>query len=82
VIATVARWLDPQIDDYIKLIVVGRRRGKTMTKRVNDAAIAERVKQYRQAFGNKHGDLKRAVKKTADELGIKQPTVRKALRAN
>src|SRR5262249_33293749 len=39
VIATVARWLDPQTDDHIKLVVVRRRRGKSATKRVNDAAI-------------------------------------------
>jgi hypothetical protein len=32
VIATVARWLDPQADDYIKLVVVARPRGKADDK--------------------------------------------------
>src|SRR5262245_64828632 len=48
VIAMVARWLDPQTDDYIKLVVARRRRGKRMTKRVNDAAIAKAVLTYQQ----------------------------------
>jgi hypothetical protein len=81
VIATVARSLDPQTDDYMKLVLEGRRRGKRITKRVNDAAIVQAVKKHMEALGNKHGDQKKAVKKTADEFGIKQPTVRKALRS-
>ena len=81
VIATVSHWLDPQTDDFIKLVMVGRRRGKRITKRVNDAAIVQAVKKHMDALGNKHGSQKKAVKKTADEFGIKQPTVRKALRS-
>jgi hypothetical protein len=81
VIATVARWLDPQTDDYIKLIVVGRRRGKRIRKRVNDVALAKAVDKYRRALGNKHGDQKKAVAKVAKQFEVSQATVLKALRS-
>jgi|SRR6516225_3639609 hypothetical protein len=80
-IATVARWLDPQTDDYIKLVVVGRRRGKRMTKRVNDAAIAKAVMKNMEARGNKHGDQKKAVKEVAKQFEVSKATVLKALRS-
>jgi len=81
VIATVARWLDPQTDDYIKLVVVGRRSGKRMTKRVNDTTLAKAVTEYRQALGNKRGDLKIAVADTAKHYDVSEATVRKAMRS-
>jgi hypothetical protein len=79
VIATVARWLDPRTDDYIKLVVVGRRDGKRMTKRVNDATIAQAAIEYQQALGNKHGDQKKAVKAVAKLYGVSEATVLKAI---
>jgi hypothetical protein len=81
VIATVARWLDPQGDDYIKLVVVGRRSGKRMTKRVNDATIAKATIEYQQALGNKHGDQKKAVKEAHKGFGVSKATVLKAIRS-
>jgi len=78
-IATVARWLDPQTDDYIKLVVVGRRAGKRMTKRVNDAAIALAVKENMDARGNKHGDQQKAIKKVAKQFGVSKAKVLKAI---
>jgi hypothetical protein len=81
VIATVARWLDPQTDGYIKLVVVGRRDGKRTTKRVNDATIAKAAIEYQQALGNKHGDQKKAVKEVAKQYGLSKATVLKALRS-
>ena len=81
VIATVARWLDPQTNDHIKLVVVRRRRGKSATKRVNDAAIIKAVLKRRQAAGNKRGSLKDIVAKVAALYGVKEPTVRKAMRS-
>ena len=81
VIATVARWLDPQTDDYIKLVVVGRRAGKRMTKRVNDAAIAEAVKKNTDTRGNKHGDQKKTVREVANLFGVSMATVLKAIRS-
>ena len=81
VIATVARWLDPQTDDYMKLVVVGRRDGKRTTKRVNDATIAKVAIEYQQALGNKHGDQKKAVKEVAKHYGVSKATVLKALRS-
>ena len=80
-IATVARWLDPQTDDYIKLVVVGRRAGKRMTKRVNDAAIAEAVKKNTDTRGNKHGDQKKTVREVANLFGVSMATVLKAIRS-
>ena len=79
VIATVARWLDPQTDDYIKLVVVGRRAGKRITKRVNDAAIALAVKENMDARGNKHGDQQKAIKKVAKQFGVSKAKVLKAI---
>jgi hypothetical protein len=81
VIATVARWLDPQTDGYIKLVVVGRRDGKRTTKRVNDATIAKAAIEYQQALGNKHGDQKKAVKAVAKHYGVSEATVLKAIRS-
>jgi hypothetical protein len=81
VIATVARWLDPQTDDYIKLVVVGRRGGKRLTKRVNGAAIAKAVKKNMELRGNKHGDQKKAVCEVAKLFGVSKPTVLKAIRS-
>jgi hypothetical protein len=81
VIATVARWLDPQTDDYMKLVVVGRRDGKRTTKRVNDATIAKVAMEYQQALGNKHGDQKKAVKEVAKHYGVSKAAVLKALRS-
>jgi hypothetical protein len=81
VLRMVARCLDPQSDDSFELVLKSRRAGKSWTKSVNDVAIAEAVEEYRQAFGNKHGSLKKAVKETARKLGISQPTVRKAMRS-
>jgi len=81
VIATVARWLDPQTDDSIKLVVVSRRGGKRMTKRVNDVAIAKAVKKITEARGNKHGEQKKAVKQTAELFGVSKATVLKAIRS-
>ena len=81
VIAIVARWLDPQTDDYMKLVVVGRRDGKRTTKRVNDATIAKVAMEYQQALGNKHGDQKKAVKEVAKQYGVSKATVLKALRS-
>ena len=80
-IATVARWLDPQTDDYMKLVVVGRRDGKRTTKRVNDATIAKVAMEYQQALGNKHGDQKKAVKEVAKHYGVSKAAVLKALRS-
>ena len=81
VIATVARWLDPQTDDHIKLVVVRRRRGKRITKRVNDVAIAKAVKKNMELRGNKHGDQKKAVREVAKLLGVSKATVLKAIRS-
>ena len=81
VIATVARLLDPQTDDYMKLVVVGRRDGKRTTKRVNDATIAKVAMEYQQALGNKHGDQKKAVKEVAKHYGVSKAAVLKALRS-
>jgi hypothetical protein len=81
VLAMVARWLDPQADDHIKLVVVARRSGNRMTKRVNDATIARVAIEYRQSLDNKQGSLKAAVSATADRFGVSQPTVRKAMRS-
>ena len=81
VIATVSHWLDPQTDDYIKLVVLRRRDGKSVTKRVNDAAIAKAVLKYRQAAGNKRGSLKHIVAEIAARYGVSEPTVRKAMRS-
>jgi len=79
VIATVARWLDPQIDGYVKLVVRRRRRGKRMTKRLSDAAIALAVKKNMEARGNKHGDQQKAVKKVAEEFEVSKARVLKAI---
>jgi hypothetical protein len=79
VIATMARWLDPQIDDHIKLVVVGRRVGKRMTKRVKDAAIAKAVKKNMELRGNKHGDQRKAVAEVAKLFNVKKATVLKAI---
>ena len=79
VIATVARLLDPQTDDYMKLVVVGRRDGKRTTKRVNDATIAKVAMEYQQALGNKHGDQKKAVKEVAKQLRSEQGRGAKSL---
>jgi hypothetical protein len=81
VIAMVARWLDPQTDSYIKLVVVRRRRGKRMTKRVNDAAIAKAVKKNLKERGDKHGDQGKAVKEVAEVFGVSKATVLKAIRS-
>src|SRR5215467_2786632 len=80
VIATIARWLDPQTDDRIKLVVKRRRKGKTVTKRVNDVAIAKAVKKNMKSRGNKHGDQKKAVREVAKLLGVSKATVLKAIR--
>jgi hypothetical protein len=81
VISVVTRLLDPGSNDCLKLEVVRRKDGKSPTKRVNDRFIAERVKEYTQAFGNRHGDQTRAVKRLANELEISAATVRKAIRS-
>ena len=81
VIGTVARWLDPQGDDCIKLVVVRRRSGKRITKRVNDATIAKTAIAYRQARGKVYGSLKAAVYATAVHYGVSGHAVRKAMRS-
>jgi hypothetical protein len=81
VIATIARWLDPQTDDRIKLVVKRRRKGKTVTKRVNDVAIAKAVKKNMKARGNKHGDQTKAVKEVHKQFGVSKAKVLKALRS-
>jgi hypothetical protein len=78
VIATVARWLDPQTDDYIKLVVVRRRRGKTMTKRVNDVAIAKAIIRSQQKLGRKRLS-KEEVGEIADQFEISDAKVRKVI---
>jgi len=78
VIATVARWLDPQTDDYIKLVVVRRRSGKSQTKHVNDAAIAEAILRSQQEFGR--GNLnKKAVSEIADQFKVSEAKIRQVI---
>jgi hypothetical protein len=80
VLEGIARMLDPSEDGYLKLVVVRRRKAKTATRSVNDAAIAEAVKENMEARGNKRGSLKAAVAEVAGDFEVKEPTVRKALR--
>jgi len=77
-IATVARWLDPQTDDYIKLVVVRRRGGKTMTKRVNDRAVAKAIIKSQQELGRKRLS-KEEVGEIADQFEISDAKVRKVI---
>jgi len=81
ILLMVARWLDPQSNDSLALVVVRRRRGKTWRKHVNDAAVAEAVLKRRQAAGNKRGSLKNIAAEVAFLYGVKEPTVRKAMRS-
>jgi hypothetical protein len=77
----VARWLDPQGNDCFKLKVERRRSGKSPTKSVNNIALVKAVAAYRRAFGNKHGDQKKAVAKVAKEFEVSKATVLKAMRS-
>ena len=76
----VARWLDPQSNDSLALVAVRRRRGKTWRKRVNDAAVAERVFKYEQMFGGRRGSIKKIVGEVADQFEISEAKVRKVMR--
>jgi hypothetical protein len=77
----VARMLDPGINDYFKLVVARRRGGKTWTRQANDAALAKAAIKWKRALGNKHGDQKKAVAKTAKQFEVSKATVLKALRS-
>jgi hypothetical protein len=77
----VARMLDPSEGGYLKLVLVRRRKGKTATRHVNDAAIAKAVKIKMEARGNKHGDQKKAVAEVTKLFNVKKATVLKAIRS-
>jgi hypothetical protein len=81
VIAMVARMLDPEVKDYLKLSVVRRRNGKTWKRPANDAALAKWVTKYEQALGNKRGSRKVAVGAAADGFRVSEATVRATVRA-
>jgi hypothetical protein len=81
VIAAVARLLDPQGNESFKLVVVRRRRGESLTKEVNDIAIAKQFAEFKQALGGKHGSLKKAIGETADLFKVSEAKVRKAIRS-
>jgi hypothetical protein len=74
----VARMLEPN-SDYLKLVVVRRRGGKTWKRRNNDATLAKATMHYEQALGNKRGSRKAAVGAVADCYGVSEATVRSAL---
>jgi hypothetical protein len=78
VLDMVARSLDPQNDDYLKLLVVRQRRGKRWTKHVNDQAIAKTILRYRQELGRKRLS-KVAVGDIADQFEISEAKVRKVI---
>jgi hypothetical protein len=75
----VARMLDPSEGGYLKLVVVRRRKGRTATRYVNDAAIAKAVKKNMEARGNKHGDQRKAVAEVAKLFSVRKATVLKAI---
>lgn len=79
----VVRWLDPENDDYLKLILVGRRNKERWTKRVNDKAIISLAKRYRQERikAGKHDSKRFAVSKVAKELGLSTSKVWKVMQA-
>jgi integrase len=77
----VARMLDPSEGGYLKLVLVRRRKGKTATRHINDAAIARAVKIKMEARGNKHGDQRKAVAEVAKLFNVKKATVLKAMRS-
>jgi integrase len=77
----VARMLDPSEGGYLKLVLVRRRKGKTATRHVNDAAIAKAVKIKMEARGNKHGDQRKAVAEVVKLFNVKKATVLKAMRS-
>jgi len=74
----VARMLEPN-SDYLKLVVVRRRSGKTWTRRNNDAELAEATMSYEQTLGKKRGSRKAAIGAVADRYGVSEATVRAAL---
>jgi hypothetical protein len=76
----VAVMLDPKVDSYFKLVIERRRRGKTWTRRANDAALAKATIKYQRDLANKHGSRKEAVGAVADLFDVSEATVRKALR--
>src|SRR5262249_30304500 len=78
VLDQIARMLDPQTDDYIKLVVVRRRKGRTMTKRVNDVAIAKAVIGSQQKLGRKRLS-KEEVGEIANRFEISDAKVRKVI---
>jgi hypothetical protein len=77
----VARMLDPKADGRFKLVVARRWKGKTWTRRANYAALKKATLKWKRALGNKHGDQKRAVIKTADQFEVSKHTVLKAIRS-
>jgi hypothetical protein len=81
ILEMVARWLDPKGDDFFKLVVVRRRRGKSWTKKANDLAIGEAFAERKRALGGKHGNLKKAVGEIADQFGVSSAKVRKIMRS-
>jgi hypothetical protein len=81
ILEMVARGLDPKGDDFFKLVVVRRRRGKSWTKKANDLAIAEAVAESKRALGNKHGDQKKAVKEVAKHFDVSKARVLKTIRS-
>jgi hypothetical protein len=72
----VARLLDPQDNFSFKLVVERRRSGKSWTKHVNDAAIAEAILRSQQKLGRKRLS-KKEVGDIADQFEISDAKVRK-----
>jgi hypothetical protein len=84
VLNTVASWLDPEGDDYFRLVVKRRRDRRTWTARANEVAIANAVAKLRQDFINagKRDGTGRAVRKVAKQLEISKAKVRQAWQRN
>jgi hypothetical protein len=78
----VARMVDPESDDYFKLVVSRARNGKTWTRRANNAALAKAVTYREEVHGNRHGDQKKAVAEVAERYEVSKATVLKALRSS
>jgi hypothetical protein len=76
----VARMVDPESHDYLKLVVTRRRNGKTWTRRANDAALVKAVIYRQEVRGNRHGDQKKAIAEVAERYEVSKATVLKALR--
>jgi len=77
----VASYLEPQSNESFRLEVVRPRDGRSLTKSINDIALKRAVAEGRRAIGNKHGRLKKVVKKVAEQFGVSMATVRKAIRS-